>query len=443
VGLGPVLLLAQPGVATSQPAETLTVQRAIELTLERNLQLGILNVQKKGAEYDHLQSKLDYIPSANAGANMSFNYGALFIQGIELSNNNNNFNTSLSFSTPIIQGLAKYYTLKATKNTIDIRQKSIERVANELLTNLLTQYLNIAVLQSNRAIIDNRIALLTRQLARLEQLFAAGTVTRFQVLSVKSQLAAEEVNVVNNTNQIQNAELAILQFIQADARKSYVIQVPDSSVLQNETYPLPELRAVQEQALATLPQIKERALQVEQARWQTRLAKSNLYPSLSLSYAPSTNYSNATGFGNPAGPGPFFTQLDRNKAQSVNFRLNIPIFNGWRVQNQIRQARLGELVAGLNLKQTENQLLLEVQQAYQNVLQAEARKRSLREQLASSAEAFQMAEVQFAAGTIQFVGYLEALNNKTIAEQQLLQAKFDWFFRTKLLDVYQGKEVRF
>ena len=58
-------------------------------------------------------------------------------------------------------------------------------------------------------------------------------------------------------------------------------------------------------------------------------------------------------------------------------------------------------------------------------------------------EAQTFAQKRFDAGVIDFYVYMETVNNKTRAESELLQAKYDFIVKTKILDLYQGKPLTF
>jgi outer membrane protein len=121
----------------------------------------------------------------------------------------------------------------------------------------------------------------------------------------------------------------------------------------------------------------------------------------------------------------------------------VPIFNGYQARTGVILSRLNEANEKLSMDLVNNRLSFEVQQAYQEVTLAGRRVEAIQVQLGALNEAFQYAEIQFNAGTIPFVSYVETLNNRTAAELQLLQARFDYLFRAKLLDVYLGKEIKF
>jgi outer membrane protein len=123
--------------------------------------------------------------------------------------------------------------------------------------------------------------------------------------------------------------------------------------------------------------------------------------------------------------------------------LNIPIINGWQTRTQISRAVVQKKLSELDAFNTRIVLRQDIEQAYNNMLAAAASYASFKEQVASLELAFQATESRFNVGLLNSVDYNLAKVNLDRARANLVNTKYDYIFRTKILDFYQNKPLSF
>jgi outer membrane protein len=84
-----------------------------------------------------------------------------------------------------------------------------------------------------------------------------------------------------------------------------------------------------------------------------------------------------------------------------------------------------------------------IEQAYTNMSNSAKRYEALTVQVTALEESFRAAESRFNAGAIDFVSYNLQKTNLDKAKANQIQAKYDFIFRTKILDYYQNKPLTF
>lgn len=441
-------------VSNAQPGRTetltkLTLRQCVELALERNLQLEQLRNNAKIAEANLNQSKLSYIPNANFTLDFRQSYGTTFNQLLfqRINQTTDVSNPFLSLNTDIFRGLAKYYTLKQNFHTLEASAYTIERNVNTIITNVLASYLLILFDHGNIKITRERIKALDSQLERTEKLFAAGMTTQVELSSLKSQIATENVTLINQENQLERDKLSLLILMQAhNDGQEYDFEIIDANTLVIDNVPLPALETVEQYAVENMPEMKEQRAQVKAAEYRTKVAQSSLYPSVSFTTGVSSNFvhvHNLTFQGITIPQDGYFKQIDQNLSRFIYFSLNVPIFNGFSARRNVQTTRLNELNTRLAQQNEVNQLIRNVQQAYLDAKLAQSKYQAVQKQVAALEESYQFAEKRFNSGVLNFYTFFETLNNKSRAEAELLQAKYDYFFKRKILDVYQGVQPEF
>jgi outer membrane protein len=119
--------------------------------------------------------------------------------------------------------------------------------------------------------------------------------------------------------------------------------------------------------------------------------------------------------------------------------LHIPILNGFQSRNNVALAKIDLLNAKYTAENTKIQLKQSIEQAYVDMSAAYERYQILKEQVDAYGESFRIAEVRFNDGALNSVDYLVAKGNLDRAKTGLINARYDYFIRTKILDYYQGK----
>lgn len=133
--------------------------------------------------------------------------------------------------------------------------------------------------------------------------------------------------------------------------------------------------------------------------------------------------------------------MRENRSKSVAFSLNVPIFNRFTTRNRVRTARLEQINQSLRLDNTKKVLYKEIQQAWYNALASESKYNSSEVAVKANEESFRLVSEKFNNGKSTFVEYNEAKLNLTKALSDKLQAKYDYLFRTKILDFYKGQTI--
>jgi outer membrane protein len=135
------------------------------------------------------------------------------------------------------------------------------------------------------------------------------------------------------------------------------------------------------------------------------------------------------------------TQMDNNLGYFAGVNLQIPIFNGFQTKNRVKQANINLQNVKLDAANTNYQLQQNIQQAWLNMQATFKRLELLKQQAQHFEESFKAAEVRFANGAINANEFLLVKNNLDRTKINMVQAKYEYTFRTKLLDFYQGKAL--
>lgn len=442
-------------VATTNPlraGETWSIERCIQYAVEHNIQVkqGLNTVES--ARIESAQSKLNYLPNLNAGVGYNVSFGRSldpttynYVSGESV----HNASGSLSLSTTLFAGMQKMHQLRRTEFSLMASVQDVERIKDEIAVAVAGAYLQVLYNREQLIVSESQITTLESQIERTAKLVDAGALPIGDRLELESQLAMERYNLVNYRNQQMNAVLTLTQLLELRDVPDFEVEVPDSATLAGalDGHDLLSVGEIYGVALG-MPRIEAVKWQQKVAEQDVSLARARYYPTLSFGASYGSSWSNAR-LKPQLGPDglpyytkyPFFEQLDDNASSALQFSLSVPIFGGLATRNNVRKAKIAQRNAALNVQQAENQLYKEIQQAWTDASGAWERYRSAQSSVISNAESFRNTEQKFNAGGATAVDYNVAKNNLLAAQSLMLQARYEYIFKMKILDFYRGVDI--
>ncbi|MEQ9442734.1 MAG: TolC family protein [Cyclobacteriaceae bacterium] len=465
----------------------LDLVECIDLAIKNNtsVRLSELNVLSDQVALE--QSKASLLPSLNANTSFTHSVGRTINEySYEYVNEPvQQQNMGVTAEVLVFNSFRKLKTIK--QNTVNLRgsQHGLEVQKNDIRLNVVQAYVQILLNEELLRNAEYTIQTTQSQLERTQRLVDAGSLPIGNVLELEAQLANDELTIVNAENNLALAKLDLKQLLQIPASQTVEIVVPEVEVPETIVQP-PSADEIYTQALTTLPQIKQADEQIISAEYGIAISKADFYPSVWLrgglssrysSIAPdqiprggSENVSSILPTGDfllaPAGiPGietgtripvlnemvvpseftenTYLNQLDFNLQRFAQVSINIPIFNNWQVRSSVANAKIGLENARLTALNQRNTLRQTIEQVYLDVKSNNKEYQAAQRSVAQLQRAFLDTERRYQAQAIDIYTYNQAKNNLTIAEANLLQAKYNYLLSLKVLDFYQGKPLTF
>ncbi len=417
------------------PQKKWTLQECITYAHENNLQVQKQQISVEQAENNLLSAKMEYIPSLNASMNHSMSWGrSVNLNDLEIIENRMSQSTSLNLSTsvPLFEGLQKQNTVKSNRKQLEIARTNIEKLKDDISINVAQAYLQVLLSREMEKVAVSTHAGTQQQVERCKTLVDAGSQPYSSLLELEAQLANDKLQCTNASNNVRSNMLALAQLLNIKDIEEFDIQIPDISAID---IPFTEdnVEDIYNSALS-LPSIRSAELALEQSKLQYKIQKGAALPSLSFSAGYGTYYSNNQ-------DAAFFSQFNNNRNPSMGFGLSIPIFNNWRSNTSIRNARLNVKSSEKELQLQQQNLLKEIQTAYNEALSCYEKCNASEQNMVSARESFKYTQEKFNAGMLGSTDYAVAKANLYKAESEYLQSKFQYIFQLKVLDYYKKTPI--
>jgi outer membrane protein len=475
--LFPLLTMAQSNAVEVQNRnfnannEKLSLRRAVDLAWQNNYTIKQSILQVRNNEVLLEQAKYNRYPTLTALAQEGLNFGRSInpYTNTFVEKNINFNNMQLSAGGVVFQGNQLKNAIIQGQQNLQASEQDAQATRDQIALNVVLAYLQILNNEDLLTVAQAQSAQSKVQLARIEKLVKAGSLPQTNLLDIEAQLANDESAIINAQNNLDAAKLQLLQLV--NDRNVQDISIDRGSV------PIPsaqvyEASATDIYALAesAQPMVKAADMRVKGAITGIEIAKGGLLPTISIGANWSGTYTSANkqavlvgtqdvnlgnvqfngqtfplviqqpqyGEGNVIG---YFDQLKNTQSKAITMNIRIPIFNGYTAKNRIQQAHIQKLNLEYEAQKVRQTLRQNIETAYNNMTAAAKRFAATQRQVEALELAFKAADTRYSVGASNFVDYNLAKTNLEKAKATLIQTKYDYVFRTKILDYYQNKPL--
>jgi outer membrane protein len=435
--------LVAASVASGQ--QRWTLRQCIDHAVENNIEIRQTALNVENAEIELNTAQNSRLPNLNAGTSQSFSFGRTSVDAggdTPEYRNTQTSNTSFSISAgmPVFQGFRITNQIRAGRIDLEAAAQGLERAKQNLELNVAALYLDVLFKKEIVGVNRRQTELLREQVVNTARMVDEGKVAQAQLLDIESQLAQAEVSEVTAGNDLQLSLLTLAQALDLADIEGFDIAEVDLEGL----IPAPfaggrsadDIYAV---AVDTRPVVREAELRLQSSELGVKIARSAYLPSLSLSAQAGAGYMYMFGQNFPQDN--FAEQIRNRHSEGVGLNLSIPIFNRNATRNSVRQAQIGARNQALALEGVRQTLYKEIRQAWQGAVAAGARYDATTKALDAAREAARTMQLRYDEGKATAYEYSEAQTRLTESLSNQTQARYDYLFRTKILDFYTGRPI--
>jgi len=418
------------------------LRECINYAVDNNVDLRQQALDVENSKINLSTSKNSRLPNLNASVGQSFSFGQSqnYATGTYQSNNAAGTDFRIGTSIPIFTGFKIPNQIKADEFSLKAATEGLNKAKENLELQVVSSYLEVLLRKEILKANQEQVELSKMQVERTRILVEAGKVPESQLYDIKAQLANNELNVTTAQNNVDLYLLNLSQSLNLASTSNFDIDQPniENIVASNISSVIPPDQ-VYNLALVTKPHVREAEYKLESNKKALKVAQSGYWPSLEMSMSYSTGYTHV--YGNKYENESFSNQLKNNERKYIGVSLSIPIFNRFQVRNQVRAARLNIEYQDLALDNVKLALYKEIQQAYQSAVAAQATYTSTGKAEDAASESLKYAQERYDIGKSTAFEFSEAQTKLLTSKSERIRAKYEFIFRSKILDFYQGKPI--
>jgi outer membrane protein len=431
-------LLAAFAAGAQAQERVWTLAQCIDHALENSLRIKQSELGVEQREISLNTAENSRLPGVSASSGQNFSFG----RGLTADNtyaNTNTTNTSFSIGAdvPVFNGFRIKHNIELSKLDLAAATADLEKARDDIRVAVAQAYVQILYNTEIRDVARRQVEIDSLQVVRLTEMAANGKASRAEVSAQEASLAQSRVSATQAANNLSLAILDLTQLLELPSPEGFHIARPSVEGLENSVLMSPE--AIYAEAVRTKPSVKAEEVRLDYAQKSIDLAKSAFLPTISLSGGLGTNYYTSSGFAHAG----FLDQVKNNFSQYIGMNLSVPIFTRFSNRNQVRNAKLSFTNQEIALENTKKTLYKEIQQAYYNAVGSQAKYRSSNVASASAEDAFALAQAKYENGKSGITEFNEAKARYMSAASDLVQARYEYLYQSKILDFYRGIDLNF
>lgn len=394
-------------------------------------------VNARQRKQDYQKAVTDFLPSVVGGVQGQYAWGRNIDPETNTYNHVTTFNNyyQLYASLNVFDGFATINAFKQAKLARAYSTTAMQKVRDDKAIDVMQKFVDAAYAEASIQIASDKLAESKRLLGKMQRLYELGEKGRPDVVQMESQVAEDEYNLTLQKHVAQQSLLTLKSAMNFPVEEELRLVTNGKQV--NESFPINH-ETVYQNFLNASPDVKSAEYEVEKARYDYKIAKGRLLPSLSLNGGISTNfYRNLSQGGQYEG---FASQFRNNRGEYLALTLSIPIYDNvaW---HSVKKARNDWQLAQVNLEETKRKLHDHIAQA---VMDAEGYAKELyqmNKKVASDSLAYYMSSRKFEEGMLSTFDLHTAAQTLLESRIKQLQMQMLLVIKQRLVDYYQGKNL--
>jgi outer membrane protein len=419
---------------------TLSLKQAVDIAIKNNLLVNQADLQSQSYRVAFDQSWEYMLPTLGISGSQGINFGRSLnttnYTYVNAQTGTGNYN--LNANLPIFQGLQLQNGIKQTRYNYEASQLDLRYQKDNITLNVLLAYLSILSNRDQLATIREQQNADTVQLHRLENQNREGALVVLSNLTdLQGQVAQDMINIATAVNNLESAKVNLFQLMNIPYKRD--LQFENSVNTADIADYQASADSIYQTALQTIPNIQSAALKVMGFEKALSVARGAYWPTLSFGGNVNSYFNGAATAPATTNKIPWGTQFKDNRSEYIGLNLSVPILNGFRVRNNVRNAKINLQNSRLLSNNTRLLLQQSVELAFQNMIAAYKQYKFYNDQAVAYAESFRITNIRFTEGVITADVYVLAKARTDQAATSLAAAKYAYIFRTKVLDYYQGR----
>lgn len=481
VGTGPTFVAAQTAPA---PGAIVTLTDALALARRNNPALQSSTNARRTAAAAVRSAKGAFLPSVNSSMGGGYREGRqTFFQGQAFGSTNDQLSTDASVNASLQLSLATLNDKRAAQANQNATEADIAAAEQRVRNEVTNQYLTALQAQARASLQDTLQATTQTQLQLARARLQVGSGTQLDVQRAEVADGQQRVASLNARNQVAIEIVRLFQAIGIDAR-------PDAKLDANlAAPPAIDLSAILDMARRTNPALGSFRAREESARRSQASARSAYFPSLALQAGVSafTNRFTSTGLlisqsqastlgaqascirteevrdrlglsnrlaqcntlvfspaqedAIRANQSKYPLDFTRNP-YSLSASFSMPIFNGWRREQQVEQVSVQRRNAENDVRAQELRVTADVTAAYLSLSTAQQTVVLQEQNVRTARTALSLAQERYRVGAISIVDLVQARGDYERAETDRITAVYDVQRAFAALENAVGRPIR-
>ena len=420
------------------PQEKLTLEKAIGTALHKNS-----TFLKSSNQIDRFESGVqaawgNFLPTLGANANWQWtktDQQGLYVdpntgQVVDGSQQLRSYNVGIGSDWTLFNGLANLATLSQSENDLESAQYTLERIKQDIVYQTMTLYYRVVYNSQLLNVKKDDLKWNEKNLETIKERNRLGAATLADVYQQEVAKGNAELELIRTENQLELSKKDLLFYLGIDVLEEFAftdtLTSIDSEILNAKL--LNDYQDISELVTSALNQrydYKSAILNYESTKEGVTIAQSGHWPSLIANGSYSW-------FGNTV------SEIDKNKNLQFGLSLNLPLFLGWSISNNVQIAEVQSKNSEIELSDLEREIKKQIKT---NFLDLQASQKALvvsEKNISAARETLKIEEEKYALGSGKLLDVLIVNSRYTTALTDLLNSQFAYIVLSQQLKYNLG-----
>lgn len=427
-----VFFLLLIGFQLSAQNKKWTLEECVDYAIKNNISIKQSELDLKTSDVEKLEAIGGFLPTLNGNANYSVNTGASINPVTNQFQNQTfkSFSASANSNIMLFNGLANWKTLQRSKLNQIANTYRLDKMKDDIALSIANSYLQILFNKEQLKVQKNQNLVTKENIKRTQELIEAGSLPAGDIYELQATDATQEQQIISTENALLISKVALCQTLLLEDYATFdisdeVIDLPMSNIT-NETQ-----EAILAKAKESVKDVKIALSNVDVAKKDVAISRSSYLPTLTGFVGYNTRWSESTPFN-------FADQLSLFDGTAVGLQLSVPILNGFATRGRVQRAKINQKRSEFQLKQAELDLERNVYQAYNDVINAKKSFEAAQKTLEARKQSFNFSKERYEVGLMNSFDFSQSTIAYENAQSEVLRTKYDYIFRTKILEFYFG-----
>jgi outer membrane protein len=420
--------------AKAQQSNGWTLQECIQQAIDKNISIKNGELDKEVAVVEKRDALGNFLPSLNLSARRTVSQGFQFnpVSGFQ-NNKRTNLSGGASSGVTIFDGLRSFRQYKRANLSAEAADYRLQNLIDNTALNVANTFLNVLFNRENLQVLLKQHEVTNSQIQQTQNLVDAGSLPRGDLLEIQATYESENQQIITAENSLTISKLNLAQLLMVEDYENFDVaevdySLPATSILDNE------VDQVVNNALDTRSEIKIAEINKKLSTQDLLIARSGYSPTVTGFFSYNTNAQEDTDLA-------IIDQLYLLDGISYGITLNVPVFNGFSTRNQVERAKINLERANIAEQQAKLDLEALVYRAYTDAEGAKVAYSSALKTLEARRTAFEYSQERYNVGLLNAFDFEQSRQQVVSAENQVIQAKYQYIFNLKVLELYFGIPV--
>lgn len=420
-------------------SQRFTLRQCIDRVQVRNQSVQIAESARESKRWEYRQAKDAFFPSIHVTNQHSLSFGRVLdptTYQFVTSRPVYDMNAAIGGSITLFSGLERVYQVKKAGLGLRGAELEVDRVRSNLALEVTRLFLEVLMDEEAVEVYENKVELMEKQQAQIRRKVELKAATPGDLLSLQADMARAQVEHASALSELYSDKIALCELLVVEDWEHLELSGEGIADVAPQIWDKEDLY----DGARRLPQVLQQELMLEQARREMQIVSASYLPTFRLNAGYGSTFSNAR-VSVTGEESVFRDQFRDNMSAYVTATVSIPILSAITVSHSIRARRAAFRSSEQEFQRTLLSLDKEVKQALVQAATAYQMYELLVTEENKAEEALRQMEMKYDVGAVTYYDYQIAVGNLYQARAERLRARYEYVYRTKVMDYYAQRDL--